>query len=349
MYDREKKRYVAVKVKHPNVDKKIKEFMFVVKLLRFFFRLPILNMVVEYTENINIQLNYELEAKNTILLKEKFKNEPLIKIPEIYEWNNDFIFMEYVKGVSFDTITDPSLQTKISLYINYFMLTSILVHDFIHSDLHTGNWKIQMNDGNIKIVVYDCGLVTSTNDLYLNKKIIKYTLNNNYRKLLHFVLKNKLEKEPSLYFKIDKCVYACTCEKSMSSQRRLETFVKHSIQEGFFNCNKGALKILNSFIIINKIASVGVNNLCKFIYIKKDSSVAIILYIHLYMLRKMGVFKDLEVFFTDWLGKNTSNKLLFDVWLINEFGHSNENIFIDTVYNLLLERDEDLDEELIEL
>ena len=331
MYDYENGRWVAIKVKHPDVEKKIKQFVFITKFLKFIFRIPIFKLILDYTENINLQLDYTLEAKNTIKLKEKFKNENCIVFPEIYEYNNNFIIMEYLEGQTFNEIPSSS-KSKISMYINYFMLTSILIHDFTHSDLHNGNWKIQLINGETKIIIYDCGLVCSTGDIELNRKIIKYTLNNNYRKLLTFILKDKLKNNPKLHLKIENCIYNCNLDKQASSHERLETFIKKSISEGFFDCNCRALVILNSFVIVNKIASVGVNDLCKYVYIKKDLSVSIIMNIHVEILKKLNIFNDLCSYFSSWLDKNQSNAFLYKAWLINEFGHDSSKIFIDIIY-----------------
>ena len=78
-------------------------------------------MILQYIDNINLQLDYSLEVKNTKLLKLKFQNEKCVIIPEIYFFTDNFIIMSYHDGISFDSIIDPSLKIKISLYVNFII------------------------------------------------------------------------------------------------------------------------------------------------------------------------------------------------------------------------------------
>jgi predicted unusual protein kinase regulating ubiquinone biosynthesis (AarF/ABC1/UbiB family) len=339
LWDKENERFVAMKVKHPDVDKKVLQFNWIVKLLKFLFRIDILNMVAEYTENIKKQLDYGIEAENTIKIKDNFKNEKSLIVPEIYSYTQDIIIMEYQDGTHFDDI-DNSLKTKVSLYINYLLITSILIHDFVHSDLHTGNWKVKCENDTFKIVLYDCGLVCSTGDAQMNRKIVKYTLNNNYRKLLNCILYKHIQNKPKkyikkIYSKIDTCVYECNLSPDISSKERLEIFLKNAMNSGLLNHNKNVLHVLNAYVLVNRIASIGVNSLANYVYIKKDNSVAIIMSIHIGMLKKLKVFDDLFEYFKQWVKKNTANDFIYRSWLLNEFGHDDSDIFINTIYDLI--------------
>jgi hypothetical protein len=69
--------------------------------------------------------------------------------------------------------------------MNYIFLTSMLVHDFIHADLHTGNWKITFNP--MRIILYDCGIICKTGDLEFNKQFMRVLFSGNYLDLLDFL------------------------------------------------------------------------------------------------------------------------------------------------------------------
>ena len=195
LYSKELNKKVAIKVKHPDIDKSIKKFVKVIKILLFFVNsfTSFGTIVLQFINNIESQLDYSTEASNTDLLRSSFKNEKSIIIPEIYNHSFNFIIMSYHDGISFNEITDPKLKMKISLYLNFIAMSFLLLYDLFHGDLHYGNWKINTDNG-LQIIIYDCGIVYSSKDLDLNKEIIKHLVSNNYNELL-YTFNPTIEKE----------------------------------------------------------------------------------------------------------------------------------------------------------
>ena len=185
-------------------------------------RLPlvktVMEKILEYIDNVQTQLNYIQEAENTILLKEKWKSEETVIVPEIYGFSSDIIIMSYHDGDNYNNLTKKQ-QLITSLHMNYIFLTSMLVHDFIHGDLHTGNWKITFNP--MRIILYDCGIMCKTGDLEFNKQFMRVLFSGNYLDLLDFI-----------------------CHENTPAKE----ICKKYFQEKFVDCSTGRLKMF-----INKL------------------------------------------------------------------------------------------------
>ena len=174
LYNWKLNRFVALKSKHPDVDKNLNDFVNVVKLFCWlFYPFNIYHTIItEYIENIHLQLDYKQEAKNTIRFKEYWKDECFIIVPEVLFYSENFICMSYHDGENFNNLNSQN-QIITSLYLTFITMTGLLVHDFLHADLHTGNWKVVVKNGIIcNLVLYDFGIMCSTGNLYSNKLII---------------------------------------------------------------------------------------------------------------------------------------------------------------------------------
>ncbi len=123
--------------------------------------------------------------------------------------------MSYEEGISFDTITVSDFEKyKIILTFVLIIRQMCLIDNFIHADLHIGNWKIKQTDDKYnKIVIYDCGLYINpdnkslvtdwfdaweSNDLNNIGKIllsqIKFNKNNTSKDIIHTLLMAFLNK-----------------------------------------------------------------------------------------------------------------------------------------------------------
>ena len=323
LYNKNLNNWVAVKVKHPGINLKVKKFN-LIKLISKFISFG--DMILQYIDNINLQLDYSLEVKNTKLLKLKFQNEKCVIIPEIYFFTDNFIIMSYHDGISFDSIIDPSLKIKISLYVNFIILSSLLVYDIFHGDLHFGNWKIHINGNDISIIFYDCGLVCSSGDLEFNKDIIKCIGCNDYESLLNIINKNA---NANINAKIKKTVLKIN---DGPTSTRVKYFVTESIKSKLIT-DKNAINLFNSYAIICETLFIGVEKFNKFVFVKDDN--AILFYMYHELLNNLGKFSDLNIFIKNWMDSEPNNKIILNKWLLNEFGHTNSKIVGKIIYDNL--------------
>jgi predicted unusual protein kinase regulating ubiquinone biosynthesis (AarF/ABC1/UbiB family) len=331
-FDKKKGVYVALKVKHPGINKMVHCFIGIIRSVLYVMKYfnSYSYIILEYTHTIALQLDYTLETENTKKLKKHFENEECVVVPEIYTYSKNFISMSYHEGIPFDSITDKTLQLKASIYLNFLTMSSLLLYDLFHGDLHYGNWKIDTfsEKGVLKIIVYDCGLMYSTGDLAFNRKFVEYVSKNNYYGLLYdvnpHVNKKKLKK---IIENIQQRVLNVTTSK------RMRIFITESIKHKLIT-DKNVINLLNGYAIVGEILLVFIEKINKFVYRKDD--IAILFYTYQEMLNKLGVFKELNTFLKNWMDSDPRNKEQFTQWLLQEFGHSDSHIIGSILYKKLI-------------
>ena len=165
-------RWVAIKVRRPNVEKIFKTD---IDLLYYFARLfvkhfnpemidpiQIVKEFEHYTEN---ELDFRVEARNISKFYKNFKDEKSIRIPELYEKSSTskILVMEYLEGKNILDMRNESDKTKkriISTTVNS-VFKQVFEDGFFHADPHPGNILV-MKDG--KIAFLDFGIVGRIDD-----------------------------------------------------------------------------------------------------------------------------------------------------------------------------------------
>jgi predicted unusual protein kinase regulating ubiquinone biosynthesis (AarF/ABC1/UbiB family) len=330
-FSKKRNEYIAIKVKHPNINNLVDKTARALRIVCFLFK-PINrfhNIFMEYINNIHLQIDYIQEAKNTIKLKENFKNEDRIIIPEVYEYSKNFIFMSYHEGKKYSEVSTKS-QLISSMYINFFYQTSLVVHDFLHSDLHFGNWKVIEEENDVKLLIYDCGIVSSSGNLDFNKEVLKNTFNRrNFTKILDIVKR----MNPSTSKRIDK--YKPEIEKVITfdiTAGECMTLFLNKLADYRLIKDKNIINILSSIAIIGDTPIKSVNALTKYLY--SDSSTdENIFYTYIGILERINRFHELKNFFIKDVEKHPDYKEKYENWLLKEFGHKNGNILNKIIYD----------------
>jgi len=317
--------YLAMKVKHPDMNKKVNQFTKLIKILCWlvypFNKYH--SMIMEYLGNIKTQLDYKQEAQNTILLKEKWKNEETVIVPTIYDFTENFIIMSYHEGQNFYELSKER-QLNVSLYMNFIFLTSLLVHDFVHADLHIGNWKV-IGD---KILLYDCGIMCSTGDLEYNKKIVDVIFSGNYENALDFICTKKTKQ-------FEKCKLFLKTHLPDNSADRLKVFI-NKVLEMRLPTNKESVCILNAFALIGEIYKSSSSLFTKYVG-TQNKCCEIPIYMYIGLLSKIGSFSELREFLNIWMNSESFHKQIYEDWLMDSFGHKKMYILdniISSKFNL---------------
>lgn len=154
----------AMKCLHPNVDSQINTWE---KMLKILSLIPFIRSKLQYYLPINInnfvsdfksQVNLVNEANNILTFKNNYKDIKYIIIPELFNFSKNIIIMSYEDGKYF---SDPSvsdyLKQKIMILFRIFTKNNELITNFIHGDLHKGNWRIRVDKSDVYIVLYDFG------------------------------------------------------------------------------------------------------------------------------------------------------------------------------------------------
>jgi predicted unusual protein kinase regulating ubiquinone biosynthesis (AarF/ABC1/UbiB family) len=328
-YSNQVNEYVAVKVKHPFIQKRVNRFIKVIKIVCFLCR-PFNryhNMIIEYIDNINIQLDYNQEAINIRLLKENWKNEDSIIVPSVYSHSNSFIVMSFHDGKNYHDL-DKSDKVIASLYLNFIFLTSFLVHDFIHADLHTGNWKIVSSGKDMKIILYDCGIMCKTSNITFNRNLMQHLFSGCFENLLDFLV----QQENNISCKtVQDCKdYFERVFPKSNAGARLKLFIERVLDYRLCT-HKFSINILNAFALIGEIYEQSSRHFTKCISVDNNTH-QIVIYNYIGMLERIGKFKDVCEFLKKWMDTDVINISMYNSWLMDNFGHTKPHILNDIVY-----------------
>ena len=171
-------REVAIKVRHPNVTE-LKEnqmlFINIVTTLQgySFFRnnFSLFMDIEDFMFNLNLQLDFRNEVFNNLVFSKLFRNHNKVIIPKVYYYSSDVIISEFCSGYYIDEITNVYAKRKIALNFLCFNLESAVFNNFLHADLHNRNWKVQKNDKDSKIIIFDFGLCFTSVSAEKNLKV----------------------------------------------------------------------------------------------------------------------------------------------------------------------------------
>lgn len=150
---------VAVKVQKPGVEELIDTDLdimhfFAGRVNQFVRRSRVYNfpaIISEFERSIKMEINYKYESSNISHLKNDFKNDRTVYVPEVYNryTTSKVLTMEYIRGKKVSEVMenpegyDPKLIAKRGLdsYIK-----QILFNGFFHADPHQGNIIIMPNN-----------------------------------------------------------------------------------------------------------------------------------------------------------------------------------------------------------
>tara|TARA_B100001057_G_C22815072_1_gene937040 strand:- start:374 stop:1786 length:1413 start_codon:yes stop_codon:yes gene_type:complete len=163
--------YVAIKVKHPNIDTDIENQKSFVEWLKYFqsyryirVKYKLFFNIDDFLDNINLQLDFNIEAQNTLKFIDNFKDNNLIKFPLPIKYSKNILVSEYIECENVDEITNYN-KYKVAINLYSFINQCMIIDNFMHGDLHCKNWSIrkQIYQGKeyYQIVIFDCGICFS--------------------------------------------------------------------------------------------------------------------------------------------------------------------------------------------
>ena len=329
LYSKKYKKYVAVKVKHPNVDNEITQFImivsFIIKNISYFINIPNKKTINIFIDNIRVQKDFINEANNTIQFKNNFKDDN-VTVPEIYDYKTDFIIMSYHNGISVDKLNS---NLKYSVYFDmvFILISSMIIHNFIHCDLHDGNWKVELLENNkYNIIIYDCGLIVSTKDVTQNQKLVTSILIADYKEIA-YTLSNNQDKINNYI----KYINIINIDKNISSSERVTNILKYAVEQSIVY-SRSSVNLLLSNIMTSTISKINTEKLQKVMSLDNPVDKGILINIYIGILHRTNTFKCLKEFLTDYVNKNKDCTDFYNDWLFNTFGHTDSDIIVDLVY-----------------
>ncbi|MCH2567327.1 MAG: ubiquinone biosynthesis regulatory protein kinase UbiB [Pseudomonadales bacterium] len=167
---------VVIKVIRPGIDIIVQEDLKVLYLLadlvnRFSVdgrRLRPVDVVHDYENVISGELNLNLEATNTIRLREYWLDSGKLYVPRVYSefTRNNVLVMERIQGLTSADIQglhrrNVNMKVLAHLGVEIFF-TQVFEHNFFHADMHPGNVYIDTSDSaRPTYIALDCAIIGS--------------------------------------------------------------------------------------------------------------------------------------------------------------------------------------------
>lgn len=344
LYNKNLKKYVAVKVRHPNIDGEINEFVQILNVLNIihnifnrFIKIPYKTIIDTFKKNIIHQKDFINEANNMNKYRNNFINDSNIIIPQIHYYSKDFIVMDYHKGVTISEITDKQMKYSISYDINFIQLSSIMVYDLLHSDLHNGNWKVEILENNkYNIIIYDFGLVVSTNNIKHNQNIILSVMTSDHDKFVSVLYNNYIPKEnekPSvkenIFNRYNK--YIKNVDRTVKPCDKLKDIMKYAINNNVIQ-DYETINLLVSMIMSSSIQLFTANKMQKIINLRKNTiDKAIVFNLYIDILNRIDRYRPLNNFFVNHIKDDIESDEFMNEWLLTNFGHNDKYILFDII------------------
>lgn len=171
---------IAIKVKHPDVDKQVQDKIKLFQLLTKFQQikwikdwLSIHMDMEDFITNLTRQTDFKIEFEHNHIFRDNFRDNYLIQFPLALEAGRDYLVSEFIDTCDLDTLPDY-LQLKTCM--NYACMVSqmVIIDNFVHADLHHKNWSVKkytQGDTNTQIVIFDTGICFESSDIDLTKTI----------------------------------------------------------------------------------------------------------------------------------------------------------------------------------
>jgi predicted unusual protein kinase regulating ubiquinone biosynthesis (AarF/ABC1/UbiB family) len=166
---------VVVKISRPNIEETIGQNIYILKKLlpiatRFIdenLRFSAEGMLSQFIETVHEEMDYRMEARNLIAIKNNLKEDKTVLIPKVYldRTSRHVITLEYLPGIK---VTDVKTlnqygidRAKLVYRIHRLFFKMLLRHSIFHADPHPGNISITNNG---TIILYDFGMVGRLDD-----------------------------------------------------------------------------------------------------------------------------------------------------------------------------------------
>ena len=166
----------AMKVLHPNVHF---DMWFMKKIIYFLLWIPYTHKIIydilpidiyEFVDIFEKQIDMIHEANNLCQMKYLHRGDSMIVIPDLIRCSRNILVMSYEEGETLDNSSQSDYDKyKCICLLALFVRNSLEVNNYIHGDIHKGNWKIKKN----KLLIYDFGFCWSIKikDKYLNDSL----------------------------------------------------------------------------------------------------------------------------------------------------------------------------------
>ena len=179
---------VAVKILRPGIADTIKKDIKLLDSLAWLLqvllsdgeRLRPREVVANFAEHLNNELDLLLEAANCSLLGRNFPNSPLLQVPEVYwDWCREQVMvMERMNGIPVSQIEQLRAMgidlSKLARDGVEIFFTQVFRDGFFHADMHPGNIQVASDGRYIALDFGIMGTLTDTDKQYLARNFLAF-------------------------------------------------------------------------------------------------------------------------------------------------------------------------------
>lgn len=217
----------ALKILHPDINTQIYFFMIIFTIIQWIK--PLHNIVNYYfpvdlysfIKDFQMQSDFINEANNNLKFYQMYENNPCIIIPKLRKVSKNIILMDYEKGNTYNYSENSNyMNWKIVSLLKLFSKNNEAIFNFMHGDLHKGNWKVRKENKDIKLIIYDFGFcwklpkmindnLVFLNHVFMSINICQYTKTidkkhiENLSKICRIFTENRASKD-IIYEEIEK-------------------------------------------------------------------------------------------------------------------------------------------------
>src|SRR6476469_1962590 len=166
---------VVVKISRPHIEQTIGESIYILKkllpiatrLIDENLRFSAEGMLSQFIETVHEEMDYRIEARNLIEIKNNLKEDKSVIIPKVFldRTSHHVITLEYLPGIKVTdirTLDENAIdRAKLVYRIHRLFFKMLLRHSIFHADPHPGNISITSNG---TIILYDFGMVGRIDD-----------------------------------------------------------------------------------------------------------------------------------------------------------------------------------------
>jgi hypothetical protein len=218
-------------------------------------------------------------------------------------------------------------------------MKSILIDDFLHCDLHDGNWKVILptqtgdtnntdtnKDTSYKILIYDCGIIGHSGDRKKNRELFTSIIDGDYLRAIESVVSGV--KQHPAYPVIQKHVAETIADKTTHASQNFRRIVSLVLELGL-HIDEDLVRILHGSIMASGIHQISVDRFVGLLG-KDKSNVSLLLHGYKCILERIGQYRDLVEYIQHWLHDIDINSInVFHDWMMEELGHTDEGVFAE--------------------
>lgn len=158
----------VVKILHEGIRKQIQQakndFSIVKGLLSYILPANFINFTDYFIESVFEQMNFSEEFRKGKLMKQILRGKnSLFIVPEMLHFTENCLLMTYEESSNLPDIIESKsiLPNEVATIARGLLMLQIvsIKNQLIHSDLHFGNFGVRRHKKELKIVLYDFGLV----------------------------------------------------------------------------------------------------------------------------------------------------------------------------------------------